>query len=164
MNKKYSLLFALFIGVLIAGVYLYYQNNPSVQIRTEISPVDEKTYDMIGGLDSVNHPEQENFKQFIFTFIFNYTNDVEEFHFVMDQNIEDLLGDGIYWFGESSEFDNTDIREFTYKNKIIIYTGEVSNKEIKDLLRKGNVTLAWKESGEEILKEYNIGESVIFLK
>ncbi|MFY3790648.1 hypothetical protein ACOQFO_02850 [Ureibacillus sp. MALMAid1270] len=164
MSKKYSIVFALFIGLLIAGVYLYYQNNPSTQIRTEISTVDEKTYDSIGGLEHVNHPEQENFKQLLFTFKFSYTDDVEEYHFELDQDFRNLLGDDIYWFGNQYEFDTPETHEFTHEENIVIYTGEVSNDEIKDLLSKGIVTLSWKENGEEIVKEYNIGESVVFLK
>ncbi len=163
MSKKYSLLFALFIGVLMVGVYLYYQNSSIIQVRTEISPVDDVTYETISGLESVAHPEQEHFKKLVFTFTFHYTEEVEEYHLNLPE-FNQLLGHDIYWTGGFYEFDDTEKNEFIREEEIIIYTGEVSNREIINLLSKGTVILTWRENGEDYLKEYNIGESVVFLK
>lgn len=146
------------------GVFLYYQNSPIVQVRTEISPVDNETYETIGGLESVAHPEQEHFKKLIFTFKFNYTEEVEEYHLNLPHNLDQLLGHDIYWTGGYYEFDDIEKNEFIHEEEIIIYTGEISNKEIINLLSKGTVTFTWKENGEDFMKEYNVGESVVFLK
>ncbi len=36
------------LGIIITCFFIYFQDNPAVLIRTEISPIDEETYKQLG--------------------------------------------------------------------------------------------------------------------
>ncbi|MBB5149694.1 hypothetical protein [Ureibacillus thermosphaericus] len=153
----------LFIVLFISG-YLYYLNNPYMQIRTEITPIDDETYQTLGALEYVEHPDQKNFRKMLFTFKFKYSNQVENINTEMSESIRNLLSSNVYWTGEGFEYDNIDKKEYIVQEEIVLYTGEITEEEIKERLKEGVFVVKWIEDGEEKQKEYNIGETVMFIQ
>ncbi|WP_126434507.1 hypothetical protein [Ureibacillus thermosphaericus] len=153
----------LFIVLFISG-YLYYLNNPYMQIRTEITPIDDETYQTLGTLEYVEHPDQKNFRKMLFTFKFKYSNQVENINTEMSESIRNLLSSNVYWTGEGFEYDNIDKKEYIVQEEIVLYTGEITEEEIKERLKEGVFVVKWIEDGEEKQKEYNIGETVMFIQ
>lgn len=134
-----------------------------MQIRTEISPVSDETYDTIGGLQDVEHPEQENFKQLLFTFKFKYSNRVENVQTELTSYFRELLTSDVYWTGGGYEYDDTDRNEYIHRVEATIYMGDISEEELVERLSKGTLIVTWMEDGEEKREELNLGENVVFL-
>ncbi|KGR89934.1 hypothetical protein CD30_14460 [Ureibacillus massiliensis 4400831 = CIP 108448 = CCUG 49529] len=166
MKKKViiSSVLLLLIGIIAISFYTYYQFNPTIVVRTEISQVDDETYKQIGGLENVKYPEQENFKQLVFSIRVMHSDKIEDVKIETSNSISELLGKEIYWTGEYWELEEPDKRQYEHHNEMIIYTGEVIDEDIENLLRKGTVSISWKMNGEEKSKTYNIGETIVFLK
>ena len=51
-----------------------------------------------------------------------------------------------------------------YKDEIIINYKQLENKDIKDLLSKGTITITWKLDGKKKSKTFNIGDTITFSK
>ncbi len=135
-----------------------------MQIRTEITPIDDETYQTLGTLEYVEHPDQKNFRKMLFTFKFKYSNQVENINTEMSESIRNLLSSNVYWTGEGFEYDNIDKKEYIVQEEIVLYTGEITEEEIKERLKEGVFVVKWIEDGEEKQKEYNIGETVMFIQ
>lgn len=135
-----------------------------MQIRTEITPIDDETYQTLGALEYVEHPDQKNFRKMLFTFKFKYSNQVENINTEMSESIRNLLSSNVYWTGEGFEYDNIDKKEYIVQEEIVLYTGEITEEEIKERLKEGVFVVKWIEDGEEKQKEYNIGETVMFIQ
>lgn len=133
-----------------------------MKISTEIFPITDEAYQSIGGLEYIEHPEQENFKQLLFTFKFKYSNRVENVRTEFTHYFKDLLTSKIYWTGSHFYFDDTNRNEYIYQEDIIIYTGDISEEEIVELLSTGTFIVTWIEDGEERRKEFNLGENITF--
>jgi len=152
------LLFLIFFG---AG-FIYLMVHPSMEIRTEIKPIDDETYQTLGALEYVEHPEQENFRKLLFTFTFKYSN-AENIQTEMPKSFKELLTSDIYWVGKETEYDDFKRNEYIVKQEIVLYMGEVSEDELVDLLKDGVFIVTWEEDGKEKREEFNIGEKVIFI-
>ncbi|MFF5995094.1 hypothetical protein AAGS61_10095 [Lysinibacillus sp. KU-BSD001] len=152
------------VGIVTVIIYIHRQYNPAIVMHTEISGVDDETYESIGGLEVVKYPEQENFKQLIFSLNVIYSNKIEDIQINMPYSFIELLSREIYWTGSGWEFPDPNKRHVQHHYKVIMYIGEITKEDIENLLDKGYVTVSWKLNGEEKSKEYNIGESIIFLK
>lgn len=135
-----------------------------MEIQTTIMPIDDETYQSLGALQYVEHPEQENFHQLLFTFKYKYSNQVEEIETEIIPSFRELLSDEIYWTGGGYQYDDSNRKLYTHQEEITIYTGEISEDEIIDLLSKGTLLVKWLENGEEKTETFNIGESAMFTK
>jgi len=133
-----------------------------MEIRTEIKPIDDETYQTLGALEYVEHPEQENFRKLLFTFTFKYSN-AENIQTEMPKSFKELLTSDIYWVGKETEYDDFKRNEYIVKQEIVLYMGEVSEDELVDLLKDGVFIVTWEEDGKEKREEFNIGEKVIFI-
>ena len=58
------------------------------------------------------------------------------------------MGSDIYVGAKYKEYNDYGKYQYVHEAEIILYTGEVSNKEIKNLLTDGNVLLGWDYKGE----------------
>lgn len=164
MKKRLVLLYIAVIGIIIVIKYIHFQNNPIIAVRVEISGIDDETYDSIGRLDYVKHPKKGNFKELELSGDVYYSKNIEEVQFSMPDSFIDLLGKDIYWNGGGWEDASISKRYSQYYSKAIIYVGEVTEAEIKNKLNKGYFNVYWYIDGEEKKKEYNIGESLRFVK
>lgn len=151
----------LFLIFFCAG-FIYLMVHPSMEIRTEIKPIDDETYQSLGALEYVEHPEQQNFRNLLFTFKFKYSN-AENIRTEMSKSFKELLTSDVYWVGEDTEYDDIDHNEYIVKQDIVLYMGEVSEDELVDLLNDGVFTVTWEEDGKEMRDEFNIGETVLFI-
>lgn len=166
MKRKVIALLAtsiLFIILFTAG-YLYSLNRPYMQIRTEITAIDDETYQTLGALEYVEHSDQKYFRKLNFSFKFKYSDQIEDIETEMSESLKNLLTSDVYWTGSGFEYDNTAKKEYIVQEEIVLYMGEISEEEIIERLNEGVLTVKWMEDGEEKQKEYNIGESVMFVQ
>ena len=143
-------------------MYVYYQSHPKVMIKTEIAPVDDETYSSIGGLDHVNFPEKENFKQLKSLIKVSYSNKVKDVEIELSKELSELLGEDIYWSGKEWDFPHQDENIVEHYNEIIIYTGETNEQQLKEILRKGTIEVTWNENGKSKSEKHTYDESVVF--
>ncbi|WP_342469027.1 hypothetical protein [Ureibacillus sp. FSL K6-3587] len=166
MKKKMIALIVsmlLFLILFFAG-YLYYMLHSDMEVRTEIRPIDDETYQTLGALEYVDHPEQKNFRNLLFTFKFKYSDGVENIQTELTEPFSQLLTTDVYWSGEGFEYDDTKRKEYTAKQEIVLYMGEISEDELIDLLNEGMFIVTWTEDGKEKRKEFKIGETAIFIQ
>ena len=79
----------------------------------ENRPIDDETYQTLGALEYVDHPEQKNFRNLLFTFKFKYSDGVENIQTELTEPFSQLLTTDVYWSGEGFEYDDTKRKEYT---------------------------------------------------
>ncbi|RTQ93323.1 hypothetical protein [Lysinibacillus telephonicus] len=155
------------IGVVFLTMYLNQSNtkaHPNVIIETQISPVDDKTYDSIGSLEYVKNPEKDNFKLLKSLVKVTYPKNVQNVEIEFSKTYKELLGDDIYWTGEIWEYPHPDDNTIEHYHEIIIYTGETNEQQLKDMLSKGTMKVTWKENEKVISEKHTLDEAVLFKK
>lgn len=153
-----------FLGVIITGCYLYFQTNPAVLIRTEISPIDDETYKQLVLFDKKKFSDKSNFQEISFSLKINYPREIQNLEVQIPKYFIDLLGSDIYFGAKYKEYNDVKQSQFVHEAEIILYTGEVSKEQIKNKLNDGNVYLGWDYKGERVLQTYNIGDTVVYIK
>ncbi len=159
-----KLYFYAFIGLIIISFYFYFQNHPAILIRTEISPIDDMTYNQLGLYDKVEFLDRSKLQELTFTLKVNYSNNVENLEVNIPQYFTDLLGSEIYLGAKYKEHNDAETYQFIHEAEIILFTGQVSREEIKKLLQEGNILLTWDRKGKREQQTYNIGETVLYTK
>ncbi|KGR79240.1 hypothetical protein CD29_07820 [Ureibacillus manganicus DSM 26584] len=166
MKYKLSIKIAcyLMLGMLAIGLYSYSQKNPAVLLRTEISPIDEETFMQLGSYEKNKSKDQNNYQEVSFSLKVNYPNEIENLEVRIPQYFSELFGNDIYLGAKYKESNNKEKYQFIHEAEILLYTGNVTNEEIRNILDEGIVNLSWVYEGENIQQKYNIGDSVIFIK
>lgn len=162
MLKKLILLiitFFLFLVFFIIG-FVYSLQQTNFYIRTDIVPIDEATYEALEDKEYFEDSKQENFRQLKFIFKCKYAKKVENIEIMMPYSFRELLSSTIYQSGDFYKNNDLKHRTFIYREEAILYTGEVSEQEILELLSKGVLKVTYLEEGIEKEKEFPIGESV----
>lgn len=164
MKKKWIIIstFILTIGIIMTIIFFYIENNPLISFETKLTSVDDETYDSIGGLDTVRYPEKENFKRLESTIKVTYSENIEEIEVYIPKTYKELLGNDIYWSGNTWEQADPNKNEIEYHYELILYTGETSEEELKNLLKEGKISITWKVNGEKKSKVYSIIENAVF--
>lgn len=153
----------LFLLFFVSG-YLYHLFAPGMEIRTVITPIDKETYQSLESVEYAEHPEQKNFRKLTFTFTFKYSDKMKDIKAEMSEPLKNLLTYDVYWTGESFSFDDEKRNKFIVQEDIVLYMGEVSEEDLVKLLDDGVFIVAWMEDGKEKRKEFNLGETVLFIQ
>lgn len=155
------------IAVVFLTMYVNQSNtkaHPNVMIETQISPVDDKTFDSIGGLEYVKYPEKDNFKLLKSLVKVSYPENVQNVEIEFSKTYKELLGEDIYWTGENWEYPHPDENIIEHYHEIIIYTGETNEQQLKDILSKGTMNVTWKENEKVMSEQHTLDEALLFEK
>lgn len=161
MNKSRFIVVLLLVFLFGVGIYTYYRFNPIVNINTKIIELDEKTQENYNNIDK---SQKNNYKKLEFTLNVDYSDDIDDLEINIPYSFRELLGEDVYWSGSSYQNKDPEKNEIEYKDEIIINYKQLENKDIKDLLSKGTITITWKLDGKKKSKTFKIGETITFSK
>lgn len=162
MNKSRFIVVLLLVFLVVGvGTYTYYRFNPIVNINTKIIELDEKTQENYNNIDK---SQKNNYKKLEFTLNVDYSDNIDDLEINIPYSFRELLGKDVYWSGSSYQDKDPEKNKIEYKDEIIINYKQLENKDIKDLLSKGTITITWKLDGKKKSKTFNIGETITFSK
>lgn len=158
--KKNRIIIVILAILLVIGVvtYAYYRFNPIIKIDTEVIKINENMQDKF----DIKNSDKDNYRIINFTLYMYYSDNIEDIEIDIPYSFRELLGEDVYWNGSGSQFKDPANNRIEYKDEIIINYTQIDNKEVKDLLSKGTITILWKVNGKQKSKVFNIGESLTF--
>ncbi|MFJ8260368.1 hypothetical protein ACIQ4I_00200 [Rummeliibacillus sp. NPDC094406] len=134
--------------------------SPIVQSNSEISSLTDKEFLDVGGFNDLKNPTKENFKKVEIKINISNFDTLKNPKINISDNWRSIFGDN-YWFGSGSTEDD----KFTYNYKMILYTENLTDEEIKRKLKATKYEITWKNNNNQSeTKTYSFGENINFSK
>lgn len=139
-------------------------SEPKVSITSEISTLTALEY-LTVGTASIENPTKDDFRKFTFKLYVENSDEIESRKISLP-DYHELFNDdrsgGKYWYGSNMKQDNEGATTAEYTYDIMLFTRDISNDDIINVLNSEDVIVSWTYKGETNKILYRIGDITEF--
>jgi hypothetical protein len=163
--KRLIILTLLIVSITLTACNVKSEVDPSIAIKFSASELSDDEYDSIGR-EGLENPTKADFRNIEFTL------DVKNFDEITDRSISvpDLKqvvmsnASDRYWFGSSSQQDNSEENFAHYEYRFVLYTKGLEEQGIRDIFKSEEVRISYTDKNEVYQEEVFLLNEILQLK